>query len=127
MRKGQIAVLQQFFQLVLLVGVLALLMFHHHLVGVENLAVQRVPSLFGDGEKDRRGHLRAVFDVAALGFLHEQAILGVIDTEPLDGEALGNIDAGGGQQLGPGLGDGIDPYRHGRHPVRGVLRFVGVV
>ena len=91
------------------------------------MAVQRVPGLLGDGEEHGRGHLRAVFDIAALWFFHEQAILGVIDAEPLDGEALGNIDAGGGQQLGPGLGDGIDPYRHGRHPVRGVLRFVGAV
>ena len=53
LRKGQIAVLQQFFQFVLLLEMLALLLLHDQFVGVENLAVQGVPGLLGDGEKHR--------------------------------------------------------------------------
>ena len=67
-------ILQQFLQLVFLLGMLPILLLHDQFIGAEDLATEDIPGFFGDGKEHRVRQFRAVFDVAALRVLDEQPV-----------------------------------------------------
>ena len=58
-----------------------LLLIHHQLIRMENLAIQFLPRLFGNGEEHRLRHLRAILYVGSFWLFHEQAIPGIKNAE----------------------------------------------